>query len=65
MEQVSQVLVSKGISISDAEIYMLIESAVYGLNEGWLKENKSIELDNSNEKSLPDTDVIKENQVIE
>lgn len=55
MEQVSQVLVSKGISISDAEIYMLIESAVYGLNEGWLKENKSIELDNSNEKSLPDT----------
>ena len=65
MEQVSQVLVSKGISISDAEIYMLIESAVYGLNEGWLKENKSIELDNSNEKSLPDTDVIKENEVIE
>lgn len=65
MEQVSQVLVSKGISISDAEIYMLIESAVYGLNEGWLKENKSIELDNSNEKSLPDTDVIKEYEIVE
>ena len=42
MEQVSQVLVSKGISISDAEIYMLIESAVYGLNEGWLKDETVI-----------------------
>ena len=39
IEQVSQVLESKGITITDAEIYMLIESAVYGLNEGWFKED--------------------------
>ena len=39
VEQVAQVLGSKGIAISEAEIYMLIESAVYGLNEGWFKED--------------------------
>lgn len=43
VEQVAQVLGSKGISISEAEIYMLIESAVYGLNEGWFKEDTVVE----------------------
>ena len=42
IEQVSQVLESKGITITDTEIYMLIESAVYGLNEGWLKDDTII-----------------------
>ena len=42
IEQVSQVLESKGITITDAEIYMLIESAVYGSNEGWLKDETVI-----------------------
>lgn len=42
IEQVSKVLESKGITITDAEIYMLIESAVYGLNEGWLKDETVI-----------------------
>lgn len=42
IEQVSQVLESKGITITDTEIYMLIESAVYGLNEGWLKDETVI-----------------------
>ena len=37
-EQVSQILQSKGINITKAEINMLIESAVYGLNDGWFKE---------------------------
>ena len=43
-EQITEVLRAKGISLTEAEIYMLIESAVYGLNEGWFKpeENKSI-----------------------
>ena len=43
-EQVSEVLASKGIKISAAEINMLIESAVYGLNEGWFdkKENQQL-----------------------
>ena len=34
IEQASAILQSKGIKITDAEIMMLIESAVYGLNEG-------------------------------
>lgn len=45
VEQVSQVLISKGINLSEAEITMLIESAVYGLNQGWFE----------NEKTLPKT----------
>lgn len=40
VEQVSQILTSKGITITEAEITMLIESAVYGLNEGWFKEDE-------------------------
>lgn len=49
VEQVSQVLASKGINLSEAEINMLIESAVYGLNEGWfeLKEPETIVIDDS------------------
>ena len=34
IEQASAILQSKGIKITDTEIMMLIESAVYGLNEG-------------------------------
>jgi len=34
IEQASIILQSKGIKITDTEIMMLIESAVYGLNEG-------------------------------
>ena len=43
-EQVAEILASKGIRISAAEINMLIESAVYGLNEGWFdkKENQQL-----------------------
>ena len=43
-KQVSEVLQSKGIKITQAEINMLIESAVYGLNEGWFdkKENQKL-----------------------
>lgn len=49
VEQVSQILASKGINLSEAEINMLIESAVYGLNEGWfeLKEPKTVVIDDS------------------
>ena len=43
-EQVAEVLASKGIKITSAEINMLIESAVYGLNEDWFdkKENQQL-----------------------
>ena len=43
-EQVSEVLQSKGIKITPAEINMLIESAVYGLNEGWFDKKENQEL---------------------
>lgn len=39
VEQASTVLNSKGITITEAEINMLIESAVYGLNEGWFSSD--------------------------
>lgn len=43
-EQASEVLQSKGIKITPAEINMLIESAVYGLNEGWFDKKENQEL---------------------
>lgn len=43
-EQVAEVLASKGIKITAAEINMLIESAVYGLNEGWFDKKENQEL---------------------
>lgn len=52
--QVVEVLQSKGISISEAEINMLIESAVYGLNEGWFQPEES-NIDNT------ETELIEEN----
>ena len=35
IEQASIILKSKGIDLTETEIYMLIESAVFGLNEGF------------------------------
>ena len=49
VEQVAQVLESKGITISEAEINMLIESAVCGLNEGWFGK------DETDKKEIEDT----------
>lgn len=40
IQQASLILSEKGIKITDAEIYMLIESAVYGLNEGLKSDDK-------------------------
>lgn len=67
-EQVAEVLASKGIKISAAEINMLIESAVYGLNEGWFdkKENQQLLKDLQtlalDIKSKPTTEVVVEEQ---
>lgn len=47
--QVVEILQSKGISMSEAEINMLIESAVYGLNKGWFKPEEII-IDNTEQK---------------
>ena len=64
VEQVSQVLASKGINLSEAEINMLIESAVYGLNEGWfeVKEPKTVVIgDSSNATEV----VVKDSEATE
>ena len=47
--QVVEILQSKGISMSEAEINMLIESAVYGLNKGWFQPEKIV-IDNTKQK---------------
>jgi LL-H family phage holin len=69
-EQVAEVLASKGIKISAAEINMLIESAVYGLNEGWFdkKENQELMQDlkllATNLKAQPEV-VVEEMPIVE
>ena len=42
IEQVSVILQGKGINLTEAEINMLIESAVYGLNDGLKGEQKEV-----------------------
>ena len=69
--QVAEVLASKGIKITAAEINMLIESAVYGLNEGWFdkKENQQLLKDLQtlaiDIKSQPKTEIVEEVKVQE
>ena len=72
-QQASEVLQSKGIKITPAEINMLIESAVYGLNEGWFdkKENQELLKDlkllaqNVRQESIPAPEVILEEPIEE
>lgn len=67
-EQVAEVLASKGIKITNAEINMLIESAVYGLNGGWFdkKENQQLMQDlkllatNLREQQVIETEQVEE-----
>lgn len=56
--QVAEVLQSKGITISEAEINMLIESAVYGLNEGWFNSaDNTLDTDKTDNKTITDNQV--------
>ena len=56
--QVEEVLQSKGITISEAEINMLIESAVYGLNEGWFNyADNTLDTDKTDNKTITDNQV--------
>lgn len=56
--QVEEVLQSKGITISEAEINMLIESAVYGLNEGWFNSaDTTLDTDKTANKTITDNQV--------
>ena len=56
--QVEEVLQSKGITISEAEINMLIESAVYGLNEGWFNSaDNTLDTDKTDNKTITDNQV--------
>lgn len=54
IEQTSTILNTKGIKISETEITMLIESAVYGLKEGFTKTEvqEVIEEAQENDKAL-------------
>ena len=71
--QVSEILQSKGIKITPAEINMLIESAVYGLNEGWFDKKENQELlkdlrllaENVKQESIPAPEVVEEVKVEE
>ena len=49
VSQTSSILAEKGIKISEAEITMLIESAVYGLNEGLKPKKEIVEVDEKSE----------------
>ena len=62
IEQASIILQNKGISISEAEINMLIESAVYGLNEGLNTEQKEAlkEITDDTNKENTTIDVVEE-----
>ena len=72
-QQASEVLQSKGIKITPAEINMLIESAVYGLNEGWFDKKENQELlkdlkllaENVKQESISTPEVILEEKVSE
>lgn len=71
--QVSEILQSKGIKITPAEINMLIESAVYGLNEGWFDKKENQELlkdlrllaENVKQESVPAPEVVIEEKTEE
>ena len=61
--QVAEVLQSKGITISEAEINMLIESAVYGLNEGWFNSaDNTLDTDKTDNKTITDNQVSENEQ---
>lgn len=61
IEQSSQILSSKGITLTEAEITMLIESAVFGMKQG-LTQPKQIILDTTTSETieLPQTPEISE-----
>lgn len=44
VERASVILTEKGIPISEAELTMLIEAAVYGLKQGWLYDSTTPEI---------------------
>lgn len=65
IEQVSTILQSKGIKITETEIMMLIESAVYGLNEGLTNEKQEKELDNAVKELTETTEDLVEKEINE
>lgn len=59
IEQTSTILQSKGITLTETEITMLIEAAVFGLNEGISSDDVKKTIEDAKEK---DNEVI-ENQI--
>ena len=61
IEQASTILQEKGIKITEAEIYMLIESAVYGLNEGLKPKKELVEVNEEIKEDIKEEpDIIEE-----
>lgn len=65
IEQVSTILQSKGIKITETEIMMLIESAVFSLNEGLTNEKQEKELDNDVKELTETTEDLVEKEINE
>lgn len=65
VEQVSTILQSKGIKITETEIMMLIESAVFSLNEGLTNEKQEKELDNAVKELTETTEDLVEKEINE
>lgn len=65
IEQVSTILQSKGIKITETEIMMLIESAVFSLNEGLTNEKQEKELDNAVKELTETTEDLVEKEINE
>ena len=61
--QVAEILQSKGITITEAEINMLIESAIYGLNKGWFQPAKTIVIEDNNQKTI-EVDTTDKNEIV-
>lgn len=52
VDRASVILTEKGIPISEAELTMLIEAAVYGLKQGWLNDEPTVlEIEEKNVES--------------
>ena len=52
VDRASVILTEKGIPISEAELTMLIEAAVYGLKQGWLNDEPAVlEIEEKNVES--------------
>ena len=69
IEQASTILNQKGIVLTEAEIYMLIESAVFGMKQGLTSNNLTVptkeceNLETSETSEINETEKLEENNI--